>query len=413
MTAAGLEVLAGDALGADDRRVDAEIAGCRDLVAVGRGGDGVVYRGWQEVPGRWVAVKVYEVGRAPVVPGLVHPGVVAEFGRGVLGDGRAYVLMEFCAGGSLHDLLRESGPLPVEVVLDAGIAVADALAYAHGTGVVHGDVTPRNVLVDSGACRLVDFGGSAERFSYRHAAPAVLDGAAPTAADDVYSLGSTLFTVLTGRPPYAGDAGDDSALSYLRRVRSGQRRAFRRNGVPGALVELVNSCLDHDPELRPGAAAARDALAAVPRGLPAWAPRQLPLPPPGAATLSAHLGQIERGDRVVLIAGDGAAGLAVYFGQSTVERFVDGQLYADLEQPDPLPRFLRALGVPAERVPSDVDEREGLYRTALSGRRVLVVLVNAGDPARVRPLLPGAGAAVAVVAGRDAVDVNADRVIRL
>jgi Protein kinase domain len=385
------------------------VAGFRELVEIGRGGDGVVYRGWQDVPGRWVAVKVHGAA-APVGHGLVHAGVVAELERGVTADGRGFVVMELCPGGSLHDLLRESGPLPVGVVLDAGIAVADALAYAHERGVVHGDVTPRNVLATADSYVLGDFGGSAERFSYRHAAPAVLDGAAPTAADDVYSLGSTLFTVLTGRPPYAGEAGDDSALGYLRRVRTGQRRPFRRNGVPATLVDAVGRCLDHDPAARPAAARLRDALAAVPRDLPAWAPRQLPWADPGAAV---HMGQIGDGDRVVLVAGDDAAAAVVHFGQSIVERFPDGQLYADLYRGDPLPRFLRALGVPPARVPAAADEREALYRTAIAGRRILVVLVNATSPAAVRPLLPGTDTTLTLIAGRRAVPLSADRVIRL
>jgi Protein kinase domain len=393
----------------------AAVGGCGELVEVGRGGDGVVYRGWREDSRRWVAVKVFEVGRdVGVAGGLVHPRIVRVLERGVTEAGRDFLVMEWCGGGSLHDLLRESGPLPVGVVLDAGVAVADALAYAHGVGVVHGDVTPGNVLSTGEAFVLADFGGGTGRFSYRHAAPSILDGAAAGPADDVYALGSTLFTVLTGRPPYAGEPGDDSALGYLRRVRMGQRREFRRNGVPGALVQLVSSCLAGAGDDRPTAAGLRDALAGVPRELPAWAPRQLPLTPPDSDGLSVHFGQMAAADGVVLLTGDGAHALAVHFGHSYAGRFPDGQLYADLERGDPLPRFLRALGVPTDRVPSDVDEREALYRTALAGRRVLVVLDNAKDAAQVRPLLPGTGTCRTIVTAPAALaGLSAALVLRL
>ena len=74
---------------------------------------------------------------------------------------------------------------------------------------------------------------SLERFSYRHASPQVLDGSPPTAADDIWSLGSTVFTLLDGRAPFAtDDPADDTALAYLGRVRRGERRVLRRDDVP-------------------------------------------------------------------------------------------------------------------------------------------------------------------------------------
>ena len=90
------------------------------------------------------------------------------------------------------------------------VVLADALAFAHAHGVLHRDVKPQNVLVlptswvlaDFGIARLVDseHTASAETFTYRHASPQMLDGAPPTAADDLWSLGSTLYTLLDGRP---------------------------------------------------------------------------------------------------------------------------------------------------------------------------------------------------------------------
>ena len=109
-------------------------------------------------------------------------------------------------------------------------------------------------------------------------------------------------------------------------------------------------------------------------------------------------------------AGVGKTTLAIQWAHRIADRFPDGQLYVNLrgydpEQPvsaaDALAGFLRALGVAGQDIPLGLDERAGRYRTALSGRRVLVVLDNAGSVEQVRPLLPGAAGCVAVVTSRD------------
>ncbi|SEL03241.1 AfsR/SARP family transcriptional regulator [Streptacidiphilus jiangxiensis] len=114
---------------------------------------------------------------------------------------------------------------------------------------------------------------------------------------------------------------------------------------------------------------------------------------------------------VAVLAGAGGAGktsLALHVAHQAAERFPDGQLQVDLrgfggapaEPGEVLARFLRGLGVPQQRIPQDVEERESLYQSTLAGRRILVLLDNARDAAQVRPLLPASGGCAVLVTSR-------------
>lgn len=123
-----------------------------------------------------------------------------------------------------------------------------------------------------------------------------------------------------------------------------------------------------------------------------------------------------RGGAVVVSAIDGMAGigktvLAVHAAHRLTARFPDGQLFLDLHGHTPgtppiepaaaLASLLRAIGVPGERIPDSLDERAGLWRSRLAGRKALVLLDNAADAAQVRPLLPGAAGCLALITSRN------------
>jgi AAA domain-containing protein len=143
--------------------------------------------------------------------------------------------------------------------------------------------------------------------------------------------------------------------------------------VPRQLPPAVGVLLGREPEL-----ARLDAL----------------LPPDGASTVAVPIAVVSGP------AGAGKTALAVRWSHLRAARFPDGQLYATLhgsEPADVLEGFLGALGVAHRRIPADLDARTALYRSALAGRRVLVVLDDAADAAHVRPLLPATPGCMTVV----------------
>ena len=267
-----------------------EIEGYADLVEIGRGGDSVVYKARDLAVERDVAIKVLSVDdpvraerfvreiEITVELGRQHPNIVTVLAIGTTAAGRPAIVMDYFERGSLHDQLRTRGPLAVDEAVAVGVVVADALAFAHAHGVLHRDVKPQNVLVlptswvlaDFGIARLIDteHTASVETFTYRHASPQLLDGLPPTASDDIWSLGSTLFTLLDGRPPFSSDdPDDDSALAYLRRVRTEKTRELAHHDGQGdtdPVMAVVERCLAKDiGERFASAEELRDALAAV------------------------------------------------------------------------------------------------------------------------------------------------------
>ncbi|MCQ0023189.1 tetratricopeptide repeat protein [Streptomyces somaliensis DSM 40738] len=171
--------------------------------------------------------------------------------------------------------------------------------------------------------------------------------------------------------------------------------------------------------LRADSELARPVEAPAPGGAPVARPAQLPATVPdftGRASLVRELGDLlvtAEGSvmAVSALAGIGGVGkttLAVHVAHQARPHFPDGQLYVDLmgtgqrtaEPETVLGSFLRALGTPDAQIPETLDERAALYRSALAGRRVLVLLDNARDAAQVRPLLPGAEGCAALVTSR-------------
>jgi DNA-binding SARP family transcriptional activator/Tfp pilus assembly protein PilF len=184
------------------------------------------------------------------------------------------------------------------------------------------------------------------------------------------------------------------------------------------LRELHQQVLAAGPALKlpEPASAAAVPHAAVPRQLPA-AVEQFTGRDDELAELTARLRPAGRAPRTVVIsaiggtAGVGKTALAVHWAHQASEHFPDGQLYVNLRGYDPgqpvppgdaLAGFLRALGVPGQDLPAELDERATRFRSMLAGRQILVLLDNAGSVEQVRPLLPGTPGCAVLVTSRDA-----------
>lgn len=278
------------------------LEGFSDWQPIGKGGDATVYRAIQDDLRREVAIKVLTVDDAESVRrftrevqlmvslGRQHPNIAKVLQIGTSTRGRPCIVMDYYELGSLDQRMAAYGRLSADEAVQVGTVVADALAFAHSKGVLHRDVKPQNILIlptsyvlsDFGIARLIDSAhtASTDRFSYRHASPQVLEGAPPSEADDIFSLGATLFHILDGKPPFTlpGDE-PDSALAYIKRVQTQPPRRLRRKDLPPELVAIIERALDKDPRQRfQTAAELRDALASVRSEARAWSQT----PPPAA-----------------------------------------------------------------------------------------------------------------------------------
>jgi tRNA A-37 threonylcarbamoyl transferase component Bud32 len=249
---------------------------------VGTGGMAVVYRGRDSALDREVAVKLLHphLAQAPesrarfsrearAVARLAHPGIVEIYDYSGDGAPEAYLVTEFVRGQTLRVFAQETGFANPEVGLLIGRALADALAHAHAAGVIHRDLKPENVMVQLGeraAVKLTDFGiarilASEERMtmtgalvgSPNHMAPEIVEGKDADERSDLFSLGTILYWLATGRLPFA--AANPTAT--LRRAITGEfddpRQVSAR--VSGQLAALLHGCLAPDPEARPASAA--------------------------------------------------------------------------------------------------------------------------------------------------------------
>jgi serine/threonine-protein kinase len=250
---------------------------------VGRGGMSVVYRATHLKLGQLVAIKVLSAA-ALVLPEYVirlerearacsqirseHVARVFDIGK-LPGSGIPYLVMEHLDGADLAATLARRGPLPVELAVDAVVQACEALAEAHALGIVHRDLKPANLFltesVDGSPCiKVLDFGISRmiERSpranltdpgtvlgTPSYMAPEQMEGTEPLdARSDIWALGTILFELLVGRPPWTGESLPQIFVKIMREKTP--RPSLHRPGIPAAIDAVVARCLAIEPEDR-------------------------------------------------------------------------------------------------------------------------------------------------------------------
>jgi WD40 repeat protein/tRNA A-37 threonylcarbamoyl transferase component Bud32 len=277
------------------------LAGYEIVGELGRGGMSVVYKARQLGPGRVVALKVLLGGahaaterrarllaEADAIARLQHPHIV-QIHEASHDDGLLFLALEFMGGGSLAKQLdgRAQPPVQAAALMET---LARAVHYAHQCGVIHRDLKPTNILLTAdGIPKITDFGlakydrndltATGEMLgtpSYMAPEQAAGDNRAVGPAADVYGLGSVLFELLTGRPPFRAE----TVLAALEQVRSREvtSPSLVQPGLPRDLCTICLTCLQKEPTRRYASAAdlaedlrrfqAGESIAARPMGTP-------------------------------------------------------------------------------------------------------------------------------------------------
>ena len=307
---------------------------------VGAGGMGEVYKARDTRLDRDVAIKVLPAAltgeaaararflrEARAAASLQHPNICTLHDVGETGDGRVFLVMELLHGGTALQRVAQ-GPLGLAALVDAGIALADALETAHAAGIVHRDIKPANVVLTARGPKILDFGvaqiRSAAPASSAHTAlpdpqltspgtavgtvaymsPEQLQGEALDARSDLFSLGLVLFELATGRPAFTG--GTSSAIAAAILHHAPATPSTLRPGLSTRIDDVILKALEKDRGLRyQSAAEIRADLQRLKRDSDAVAVTVPPTSRPAA-------GRLRRWTALAAAASLFAAGIAVW-----------------------------------------------------------------------------------------------------
>lgn len=253
--------------------VPPELSGYRPLRHLGSGGFADVFLYQQQLPYREVAVKVLAesmvtaeakqrfVTEANTMAQLsAHPSIVTIHFAGIAPDGRPCLVMEYCPRPNLGVRMR-SERIELAEVLRIGVRLASAVETAHRAGILHRDIKPANVLVTAyNWPKLADFGIAAqiegtaleaEGMSIPWSAPELF-ATIPTSevTTDVYSLGATVYGLLSGRAPFEIRGGDNSAAAMIQRIERLPVPSMGRDDVPDSVHQILTRAMHKRAEAR-------------------------------------------------------------------------------------------------------------------------------------------------------------------
>src|SRR5919201_4870724 len=246
----------------------------RLLEKIGEGGAAEVFRALDERLDRVVAVKLLRPQftsdqqsrqrfsvEARAAAGLSHPNIVDVYDFGEAPDGSMFIVMQYVKGENLKDILQHRGRLSASEVVSIARQVCLALSVAHAKGLIHRDVKPQNIMIDTaGNARLTDFGvvkalsgpsltQSGMTFgTAAYLSPEQATGAPISPASDIYALGCVMYETLSGTPPFAGD--NPAVVAYKQVWEHPRALHDLVPEVPPSLEGVVMRCLNKDPNRR-------------------------------------------------------------------------------------------------------------------------------------------------------------------
>ena len=411
---------------------------------IGRGGNGVVLKAIDPSLDRLVAIKVLSptvaasatarrrfAREARAAAGIVHEHIIAIHAVDATKSGLPFLVMPLITGRSLQDRLDQGGPLEVREVLRIGMQAASGLAAAHAVGLVHRDVKPANILLENCVERvkLSDFGlaRAADDASLTQSgvvagtpmymSPEQARGEAIDSRSDLFSLGSVLYALCTGRSPFRAE----TTMGILRRVSEEAPRPIREINpeVPSWLAAIIAKLHAKDPADRYASA---DEVAALLGRCLAYLERPDRIPPPFAGPsrkVPLRRLAVAAGLLLVVVAGLGASDAA---GLTNVGDFVatvlriktaDGTHVVSIDDPNVKVRVdgdeIRITGAGPEevrlkpgkhQVVATKDGKAVLEKVVeiVRGDKVIVSVSREADPAAV------AGAVLRTPAGRAGID---------
>ena len=245
---------------------------------IGRGMQGTVFKAHDPELDRLVAIKLLHTGESdenlleggeearPAIPlearissKLRHPNIVSIFDYGHSGH-HQYLVFEYVEGHTLRQMLGAQGSLSISEICRLAVPIIDAIAYAHSEGVVHLDLSPRNILVDRNRNpRIMDFGLSQFSQSYRQSgdeikgtplymSPEYFNGAPLGPYTDIYALGASFFQLVVGQPAVGGSTISEIANSIKHGTVDFDR--LPRGEHKEAFAAVLKGCLEKDHRRR-------------------------------------------------------------------------------------------------------------------------------------------------------------------
>lgn len=237
---------------------------------IGEGGMGIVYKAEDIYLGRIVAIKILNeklskeetanirfYNEAKAVASLSHPGIVKVFEFGEL-NGDYFILMEYLEGEDINSILKSKKIFSIQQIVIIAKKIVKALYYAHQRGVIHRDIKPHNIMITRGhELKIMDFGiaymKGDEGFNDEecltgtpyYMSPEQIRGEAIDLRADIYSIGVTLFHIITGDVPFKGK---DILKQHL--FSKEPPISKMRSSVPAILVEIVTKCMEKKPKDR-------------------------------------------------------------------------------------------------------------------------------------------------------------------